>query len=223
MTTMDRAATPRLIWEPFDPHVIGYEALGEWLREFYSIAPWNEYRKCYACSNATDFTAVGTWGRSQVGTDDSCPDCGGALVPFWTPERAELFFAALGAKGRVMGLTVMSDGKFAGCLWGYEIGPDTPAPWEPRPEGAGVYIDRILVLPEHRNGIALWYLLAMTLREFGRGHDFLMTRTHIKAAMVRTMLQRLNFRELNGCPILPQRSYWARSLEIQGGLPASLH
>jgi hypothetical protein len=36
------------------------------------------------------------------------------------------------------------------------------------------------VPPKHRNGIVIWYLLAMALREFAT-HDYLVTRTHLKA------------------------------------------
>ena len=229
MSDATRAAAPdrsaHVTWEPFDPEEIGYEVLADWLRQFYSSQPWNEYMKCFSCSAPDDFTFKGTWGRGQLvnRAGPLCPECGGELRPFWSPERARAFFCALGKKGRLTGLTVRSDGAFAGCLWGYEIGAETLAAWQPRPAGEGVYIDRILVLPKHRNGIVIWYLLAMTLREFGRTHDYLVTRTHLKANVVRTLLKRLRFEELNECPILPERSYWARSLEIAGGLPPSLH
>lgn len=214
----------QLTWEPFDPAAIGFDVLAEWLRQFYAGHPWNEYMKCYSCSGPADFTFKGTWGRGQLLATGGprCPDCGDDLKPFWSPRRAEAFFESLGTKGALTGLTVRSEGAFAGCLWGYEVGEGTSASWEPRPKGAGVYVDRILVLPRHRNGLVIWYLLLMTLREFAREHDYLVTRTHLKASTVRTLLRRLNFAELNECPILPERSYWARSLEITGGLP-SLH
>jgi hypothetical protein len=212
----------QITWEPFDPAALGFDVLAEWLRQFYAGHPWNEYMKCYTCSGPEDFTFKATWGRGQLLTTGGlrCPDCADDLRPFWTARRAEAFFEGLERKGRMTGLTVRSVGEFAGCLWGYEIGADTPTHWEPKPSGNGVYVDRILVLPRHRNGLVIWYLLAMTLREFGRSNDYLVTRTHLKANVVRTLLKRLNFAELNECPILPERSYWARSLEIAGGLPA---
>jgi len=64
---------------------------------------------------------------------------------------------------------------------------------------------------------------ARRAHEHHAGLPDLVTRTHLKANVVRTLLKRLRFEELNECPILPERSYWVRSLEISGGLPASLH
>jgi hypothetical protein len=120
MTTIDRATTARLTWEPFDPVVIGYEVLAGWLRQFYSGQPWNEYVKCFTCSALDDFTFKGTWGRGQLvnRAGPLCPECGDELQSFWSPERTRAFFRALGKKGRLTGLTVRSDGAIAGCLLG---------------------------------------------------------------------------------------------------------
>jgi hypothetical protein len=213
------AAAQQMTWEPFDPEKLGYDLLSGWLAEFYSGPPWNEYMKCFQCSSPGDFTFTGAYSRDQLKDSTSCPECGAPLNPFWTPERARAFFAGLAAKGKIAGFSISIRGEPVGCIWGYEIGESTPALWEPKPEGRGVYIDRMVIVPEQRNGVALWYMLLITLRELRRDHSYLVTRTHLQAQALRANLQRLGFHELNECPILPQRSYWVRSLEIAGGLP----
>jgi hypothetical protein len=224
MTLTQRApASQQVTWERFDPERLGYDVLAGWLAAFYGGAPWNEYKKCFSCSSAEDFTFVGTYSAEQLdGGDPVCPACGATLDDFWTADRVRAFFRVMGEKGRVTGFTVRVAGEPAGCVWGYEIGPSVPVAWEPRPEGRGTYIDRILVVPEQRNGIALSYLLMITFRELRRDQSYLVTRTHVRASMVRTLLKRLGFVEQNECPILPERSYWVRSLAIAGGLPAEV-
>jgi hypothetical protein len=105
-------------------------------------------------------------------------------------------------------------------MWGYEIGPETPRHWQPEPEGAGVYLDRTIILPEHRT--VAWYLFSTYFRELGRDQNYVITRTHLRARALRLLLARANFVELNDCPVLPERSYWMRSLQVSGAEASSL-
>ncbi len=205
----------RLSWEPFDGEKIGYEALSRWLTEFYRGPPWHEYLKCLACGGRDDFGSEGTYGRDEVEAKglNSCPNCGGPLELFWSPERIKAHLRQLESKGRFVGFTVLRGEAPVGWLWGYEITPDSPAPWGKKLEGLGLYGDRIVVLPRHRDGLVLWYLILAVLSELRRSrYQYVLARTHIEAENVRILLQRLGFREIAECPLLPQRSYWLRSL-----------
>jgi len=205
----------KLSWEAFQAERIGHEALSRWLTEFYADPPWNEYRKCFRCSSPQDFGPAALYGRPAVERAGmtACPQCGGALDVFWSPERIKEHLRQLAEKGKLIGFTALMDGQRAGWLWGYEITPASPAPWGRRIDGLGFYADRIVVLPEYRNGVVLWYLLLTTLAQLKRtGHGYIIARTHLSAAVVRTMLARLGFEEIADCPILPERSSWLRPL-----------
>ncbi len=203
----------KLSWEPFDPERFGYEALSRWLTELYAGPPWNEYRKCFNCSGAADFGPKALYGRPEAKATTRCLDCGAELQPFWSPARVREHLEQLQCKGELLGFTVLCGGERAAWVWGYEIRPETPAPWGRAFEGLGMYGDRIVVLPQFRNGIVLWYLLLTTLIDLKRtGHSYIIARTHVEATNVRTMLTRLRFEEIAECPLLPQRSYWLRSL-----------
>ena len=205
----------RLSWEPFDPEKVGYEALSRWLTEFYRVPPWHEYLKCFACGGRDDFGPAGTYGRVEVEARglSRCPSCDGLLELFWSSERIKEHLRQLGSKGRFMGFTVLSGERPAAWLWGYEIRPESPAPWGRQLEGRGLYGDRIVVLPAYRDGLVLWYLILVVLTELRRnGYQYVLARTHIEAENVRILMQRLGFQEIAECPLLPQRSYWLRSL-----------
>ena len=70
----------KLSWEPFQAERIGYEALSRWLTEFYADPPWNEYRKCFACSSPTDFGPEGLYGRPTVERERKTPSAQIAAV-----------------------------------------------------------------------------------------------------------------------------------------------
>jgi hypothetical protein len=131
----DRSA--HVTWEPFDPEEIGYEVLADWLRQFYSGQPWNEYMKCFSCSAPDDFTFKGTWGRGQLvnSAGPLCPECGGELRPFWRLSgcRCSSVPRRRAADDRLCGQTRVA------MPLGYEIGAETPAAWQPRLAGEGVY------------------------------------------------------------------------------------
>lgn len=212
----------KVSWEPFDAERLGYEALSGWLTEFYADAPWDEYLKCFNCSGPDDFGPAGLYSRPEVEAKGltACPACGGPLSLFWSPERIQAHLAALGQKGEFLGFTALVDGERAAWLWGYEITEATPAPWGRVFPGSGMYVDRIVVLPEYRNGTVLWYLLLTTLLQLKRtGHSYILARTHLRATGVRTLMARLGFKEISECPLLPERSYWVRSLIGAAGIP----
>ncbi len=205
----------RLTWERFDPERLGYDALSRWLTEFYQTPPWNEYLKCCACGGRDDFGPEGTYGRPEVEANGlrSCPRCGGPLELFWSPDRLREYFRQLRSKGALLGFTVLAEQQPAAWIWGYEITPDTPAPWGSQGDGRGMYADVIHILPEHRKGLVIWYLIATILRQLrGNGYQYIVARTHRRAENMRILFQRLGFRELDACPHDPQRTYWVRAL-----------
>ena len=118
------------------------------------------------------------------------------------------------AQGEFAGYVVRAHGEPVAWLWGHLVGPGASAPGAGVMPGAGVFVDRIMVLPAHRKGIVLLYLLATVLQQLKRaGCTYVYARTHIDAAEARVLFKRLGFRETGPDPVLADRTYWLRSLK----------
>ena len=203
----------RLRLEPFDPEQAGYDALSEFLSEFYEGPPWNEYLKCVSCSSFSDFGPRATFGRAEAKARGltRCPDCGGDLVPFWSADRVREYFSQMQAKGRLSGITLYDGDTLAGWLWGYHMPEEEGSSYG---EGAGMYVDVICIPPAYRNGIVAWYLILTTLRHLlDAGYSYVVSRTHVEAENVRVLFRRLGFEELAAGESDPQRTYWWRRLD----------
>ena len=209
----------RLTWEPLDPELLGYDFLGQWLKEFYSGAPWHEHLKCFICAQRDDFGELGRYGLPAEGEPPvtCCPKCGAELEPFWTGDRARSRLDLMRAQGEFAGYVVRAQGEPVACLWGYLVPTGSAVPGAGAMPGTGMFVDRIMVLPAHRKGIVLLYLLATLVQQLKRaGCKYVFSRTHIDAAEARVLFKRLGFRETGPDPVMPDRTYWLRSL--RGGV-----